>query len=153
ALALAIGLPVTLRARPPAPPALPATATTEGKPPMKPYRLGAGRRALNYAIRQLITLGLAGHNELLTVTRRTTGRPRLTPVRPLSYEGQRWLVAPYGPVSWVKNARAAGEVTLSHGRHRHTFTITEAGPGDSAAVLREYVRLVPVTRPYFTARP
>lgn len=120
---------------------------------MKPYRVGAGRRAVNYVTKKLIGLGLARHYELLTVTGRTTGRPRSTPVRPVSYQGQNWLVAPYGPVSWVKNARAAGQVTLSHGRHRHTAKITEAGPGDSAAVLREYVRLVPVTRPYFTAGP
>ena len=114
---------------------------------MKRYRLGAGRRAINFAARGLITLGLGGHYELLTVAGRTTGLPRSTPVRPVRYARQRWLVAPYGPVSWVRNARAADEVTLSRGRHQHRFKITEAAPGDSATVLREYARLVPVTRP------
>ncbi len=45
---------------------------------MKRYRLGAGRRAINFAARGLITLGLGGHYELLTVAGRTTGLPRST---------------------------------------------------------------------------
>lgn len=48
---------------------------------MKPCRLGAGRRAINHATTGLITLGLARHYELLTVTGRTTGQPRSTRVR------------------------------------------------------------------------
>ena len=38
-------------------------------------------------------LAEAGHNQLLTGTGRTTGRPRSTPVRPARYGGQRWLAA------------------------------------------------------------
>jgi deazaflavin-dependent oxidoreductase (nitroreductase family) len=121
---------------------------------MKAYRLGPGRRAANIMIRMLLTAGVAGQNyALLTIPGRTTGRPRSVPVRPLTYDGRQWLVAPYGPVSWVQNARAAGEVTLSRGRHRWQAKATECGPDESVEVLREYVRLVPVTRPYFNARP
>jgi deazaflavin-dependent oxidoreductase (nitroreductase family) len=121
---------------------------------MKEYRLGPGRRVTNTIIRALLALGLAGRNyALLTVPGRTTGRPRSTPVRPISHDGQQWLVAPYGAVSWVRNVRAAGEVTLSRGRRRWQATAAECGPGESAEILREYSRLVPVTRPYFDARP
>ncbi len=122
---------------------------------MKQYRLGPGRRAANQMTRALLASGLASpHYALLTVPGRKTGQPRSTPVRPITRNGQRWLVAPpYGPVSWVRNARAAGEVTLSRGRHRWRAKIAECGAEESAEILREYVRLVPVTRPYFNAQP
>jgi surface antigen len=53
---------------------------------------------------------------LLTTTGRVTGRRYTVPVVPVDHAGARWLVAPYGPVAWVDNARAAGTVTLRHGR-------------------------------------
>jgi deazaflavin-dependent oxidoreductase (nitroreductase family) len=119
---------------------------------MKEYQLGPGRRVLNMIIGGLLRSGLAGRNyALLTVPGRVTGRPRSTPVRPLSYGGERWLVAPYGAVSWVRNARAAGEVTLTRGRRRWHGKVSECGLDESGEVLREYARLVPVTRPYFAA--
>ena len=41
---------------------------------------------------------------LLTTRGRKTGRPRTNPVVPVEHDRRRWLVAPYGPVSWVHNA-------------------------------------------------
>jgi len=121
---------------------------------MKTYRLGITRRGANAAIKALVASGLvSGHYALLTVRGRSTGRPYTTPVRLIERDGQRWLVAPYGAVSWVRNARAAGEVTLRRGRHRWIATVTECDAQQSAPVLRDYVRAVPVTRPYFDARP
>ncbi len=38
---------------------------------------------------------------------RPQDRPRTNPVTVVEHDGRRWLVAPYGPVSWVHNARAA----------------------------------------------
>ena len=67
--------------------------------------------------------------------------------------GRRWLVGPYGEVGWVRNVRAAGRVTLSRGRRSETLTATPLGPADSAVVLRQYLREVPITRPYFDVRP
>jgi hypothetical protein len=58
---------------------------------------------------------------------RKSGRTYSTPVI-LIENGQRWLVAPYGEVSWVRNARAAGQVTLSRGRRREEIKISEVGP-------------------------
>ena len=49
---------------------------------------------------------------LLTVRGRKTGKPYSTPVTLVEEDDQRWLVAPYGQVGWLKNARAAGEVAL-----------------------------------------
>jgi hypothetical protein len=66
---------------------------------------------------------------------------------------RRWLVAPYGEVGWVRNARAAGSVTIERGRRAETLRLTELGPRDSARILQRYVREVPITRPYFDVMP
>jgi len=62
---------------------------------------------------------------LLTTQGRTTGRPRSNPVVPVEHGGRRWLVAPYGLVSWVHNARAAGRVSLTRRRDTRDYTIRE----------------------------
>src|SRR5947209_16737991 len=99
------------------------------------YRLGVSRRVVNAVITPLTRLGLAGrHTYLLTVRGRKTGRPHSTPVT-LVENGERWLVAPYGEVSWVWNARAAGEVTLQRAGRAQTVRIEEVGPQEAAPVL------------------
>jgi deazaflavin-dependent oxidoreductase (nitroreductase family) len=119
----------------------------------KTYRLGRGRRLVNSVMRGLLRAGLmGGHTYLLSVPGRKSGRIYSTPVT-LVENGERWLVAPYGEVSWVRNARAAGQVTLSRGRHREELAIHELGAEESAPVLREYVRSVAVVRPFFGASP
>jgi hypothetical protein len=65
--------------------------------------------------------------------------------------GQRWLVAGYGPASWVLNTRAAREVTLSRGGRSETYKVEEAGAEDAIPVLRKYIAEIRVTRPYFDA--
>ncbi len=118
------------------------------------YRLGLGRRAANRLVRLLLRLGLMpGPTYLLTVPGRRTGRPMSTPVTLVEDGGERWLVAPYGDVGWVRNARAAGQVTLSRGGRSETLPIRELSPADAAPVLQRYVTRVPITRPYFDARP
>ena len=67
--------------------------------------------------------------------------------------GQRWLVAPYGPVGWVRNARAAGWVLLRRRGRSERVRIIELGPEESAPVLKAYVQRVSIVRPYFDARP
>jgi deazaflavin-dependent oxidoreductase (nitroreductase family) len=90
------------------------------------YRPTASRRAINWAVRQLAKRGLAGrHVYVLTVRGRKTGRRYETPVT-LIENGDRWLVAPYGEVNWVRNARAAGEVELTRARRTETLRIEEA---------------------------
>jgi hypothetical protein len=67
--------------------------------------------------------------------------------------GRRWLVAPYGPVGWVRNARAAGRVNIRRARTSHDYAIREVGPDEAGPVLKRYVAVAGVTRPYFTAQP
>jgi deazaflavin-dependent oxidoreductase (nitroreductase family) len=120
----------------------------------RPYRHSAWRRGLNALVRVMLRLGIGPpRTYLLTVPGRTTGRLYTTPVTLVEVEGRRWLVAPYGEVAWVRNARAAGRVTLSRGRRVETVAIAEAAPEDAAPILRRYVTEVPITRPYFDARP
>ena len=116
----------------------------------KPYRLSPGRRAINAIVRPLAKLGLAGvRTYLLTVPGRTSGRLWSTPVSIVEEGGERWLVAPYGDRSWVKNARAAGSVELRRGRRREHLVVEELAPEQAVPVLREYYRCGRVTRPFF----
>jgi deazaflavin-dependent oxidoreductase (nitroreductase family) len=118
------------------------------------YRLSPGRRAANRVVRLLLRLGLMpGPTYLLTVPGRRTGRPLSTPVTLVEEGRDRWLVAPYGDVAWVRNARAAGQVTLTRGGRAETVPIRELSAADAAPVLQRYVTRVPITRPYFDATP
>ena len=105
---------------------------------------------INAVVRRLVNTPLAPpHTYLLTVRGRKTGRPHSTPVYLIEHGDERWLVAPYGQVGWVKNARVAGEVTLSRRGRTASAALEPLGPQESASVLREYVQQVPVVRPFF----
>ena len=118
------------------------------------YRLGVARRIVNGIIRALLRMGLGPARTYLLVTRgRTTGRVYRTPVTLVEQLPRRWLVAPYGEVGWVRNARVAGSVTLERGRRAETLRLAELGPRESARILQMYVREVPITRPYFDVAP
>ena len=86
---------------------------------------------------------------LITVTGRKSGRRYSTPVQILFLDGERWLVAPYGVVAWVRNARASGEVELTRARRTERVLIEEVGPDEAAPVLREYLRDTPIVKPFF----
>jgi hypothetical protein len=64
-----------------------------------------GWRAGNAMVSVLARAGI-GPIYLLSTRGRRSGRLRTTPVVPVEHAGKRWLVAPYGAVSWVHNARA-----------------------------------------------
>jgi deazaflavin-dependent oxidoreductase (nitroreductase family) len=120
----------------------------------KCYRLTPLRRVANVLMRQLLRLNLAPRTTvLLTVPGRRSGRPRSTPVILVEEDGKRWLVAPYGPVGWVRNARAAGQVQLSRGRHSETVRLKELAAEAAAPILKAYLERVPITRPYFDVTP
>lgn len=120
----------------------------------KDYRLGPARRALNTVLTAALRAGIGPRtSRLLTVVGRKSGLPRTTPVTLVERDGTLWLVAPYGPVAWVHNVRAAGEVTLRKGRRTEVRAAVEAGPDEAAPVLREYVQRVAVVRPYVAAGP
>jgi deazaflavin-dependent oxidoreductase (nitroreductase family) len=115
------------------------------------YRPGRGRHMENTVMSALVRVGLVPRSYLLTTRGRKTGRPRTNPVVPVEHGGRRWLVAPYGPVSWVHNARAAGRVSLTRRRDTRDYTTREASPEEAGPVLQRYIRIAPSTRPYFQA--
>jgi deazaflavin-dependent oxidoreductase (nitroreductase family) len=120
----------------------------------KEYRLSFRTRLINTVFRLMTRLGLrASHRHILSVRGRKSGRLYSTPVDVIEAGGHRWLVAGYGPANWVRNARAAGEVNLSRGKHSETFKVNEAGGADAVPVLRKYMAEIRVTRPYFDASP
>jgi deazaflavin-dependent oxidoreductase (nitroreductase family) len=118
------------------------------------YRLGFWRRLINRLIRASLRLGVnPPHTYLLTVRGRKSGQIYSTPVTLVEDNGERWLVAPYGEVSWVKNARAAGQVSLSRGWRSETVKLVELASEEAAAVLKQYLIRVPIVRPFFDVTP
>jgi len=118
--------------------------------PVREYRKSRGDRAGNAIFSVLARAGI-GPAHLLTTRGRKTGRPRTTPVILVVRGQQRWLVAPYGAVPWVLNARAAGQVRLRRGRDRHDYTLRQLPPAQAGPILQHYIRIAPATRPYFQA--
>ena len=62
------------------------------------------------------------------------------------------MVAPYGPVSWVHNARASGRATLRYGRAKGDYAVREVGAAEAGPVLKRYVAIATKTRPHFYAK-
>lgn len=109
-----------------------------------------GWRAGNAMVSVLARVGV-GPIHLLTTRGRKSGRPHIIPVVPIEQDGRRWLVAPYGAVSWVHNARAAGRVSLRYGRTRRDYAVREASAREAGPVLRRYVAIATKTRAQFGA--
>jgi len=61
------------------------------------------------------------------------------------------LLRPTGEVSWVHNARAAGQVELSRGRTSKSYSIRQASAQEAGPILKQYVQIASATRPYFAA--
>jgi deazaflavin-dependent oxidoreductase (nitroreductase family) len=89
---------------------------------------------------------------LVTTTGRNTGRRYTNPVVPIEGDGRLWLVAPYGAVAWVRNARAAGRVSLRRGRHERECAIREVGASEAGPVLKRYLGIANRTRASFQAK-
>lgn len=116
----------------------------------KTFQNTRSHQFVNRVMKVMIRLGIAPHNTyLLAVRGRKSGQLYSTPVTLVRKDDQYWLVAPYGVVSWVKNARAAGEVMLRRGRQSSTVKVVELGAEESAPILKEYMKREPITRPYF----
>lgn len=127
------------------------TERADGRPRR---RRGPGRRLVDGTVTALVRLGAGPRGTvLLTVPGRASGVPRTTPVTLVEDAGTRWLVAPYGPVAWVHNVRAAGAVDVRRGRRRERLTVEEVDAATGAPVLRQYVREVAVVRRVFDVSP
>jgi deazaflavin-dependent oxidoreductase (nitroreductase family) len=120
----------------------------------KPYQRTFVVRLVNQVMRALIRLNLAPRGMyILSVQGRKSGRWYTTPVTLVQEKEQRWLVAPYGNVAWVQNAQAAGYINLTRGQKTEKVTIVEIGYVESAPILKKYLALEPIVRPYFDVYP
>ena len=93
-----------------------------------------------------------GSLTLLSVRGCKSGNVYTTPVALVEDQGNRWLVAAFGEVNWVRNLRAAGEAQLRHGRRSETINVVELGIVEAAPILKQFLKkyqLVPFFRPYF----
>lgn len=124
---------------------------TEGAEPLPTFSAGRGRRAMDSVVGLIIRRRLFPRSYLLTTTGRRTGQPLTHPVTPVERDGRRWLVSPYGQVSWVHNARASGRVTLQRGGRTEECAVRELGPDEAAPILKEYLAITGPPRRYFRA--
>ncbi|MFC1960945.1 nitroreductase family deazaflavin-dependent oxidoreductase [Chloroflexota bacterium] len=120
----------------------------------KTYQITGRVRFINRLMKTSIRWGIAPKQmHMLTVKGRKTGKLYSTPVSIIEQDGSRWLVAPYGEVGWVRNARAAQQVTLNRGGKSETLKIEAVGAEEAAPVLKTYIAKEAITRPYFDAGP
>lgn len=122
----------------------------DGREP-RTYRRGRGHRMENRIMTVAAGLGLIPHSSVLITRGRRTGERRENPITVITVGGRDWLVAPYGAVPWVLNARAAGRVEIRRRGRTRAYAVTEVGPDEAGPVLKDYVRIATVTRAYFVA--
>jgi deazaflavin-dependent oxidoreductase (nitroreductase family) len=115
--------------------------------PARQYRPSRGRRVGDAIMSVFVRAGVVPSTYLLTTRGRRTGRPLTHPVTVVEHDGRRWLVAPYGPVSWVHNARAAGWVSVGRRGDRRAYAIREVPAAEAGPVLKRYVGVATATRP------
>jgi deazaflavin-dependent oxidoreductase (nitroreductase family) len=97
-------------------------------------------RAFNRFFGFMVGLGLGlKHNYLLQVRGRKSGKLYSTPIDLLEMDGKRFLVAPRGRTQWVRNAEAAGEVTLKKGNFRQGFTLRAIPDAQKPVLLQAYL--------------
>jgi deazaflavin-dependent oxidoreductase (nitroreductase family) len=99
------------------------------------------RTVFNPMVAALTRAGISvwGSREL-RVRGRKSGEWRTTPVNLLTFEGERYLVAPRGETQWVRNLRVAGGGELRVGRHIEAFQATELDDDEKVEVLRAYLK-------------
>jgi deazaflavin-dependent oxidoreductase (nitroreductase family) len=100
----------------------------------------AFERLFNRAYGFLVGLGLGfSYNYLLQVRGRKSGKLYSTPIDLLDLGGKQYLVAPRGRTQWVRNAEAAGEITLKKGGVRRTFRLRPLDGPEKLKVLQNYL--------------
>jgi deazaflavin-dependent oxidoreductase (nitroreductase family) len=99
------------------------------------------RNVFNRAVALFTRLGIGvAGSRVLEVRGRKSGEWRRTPVNPLDFEGERYLVAPRGHTQWVRNVRARGEGRLVIGRRVEDFRAVELGDEEKPQLLRAYLK-------------
>jgi deazaflavin-dependent oxidoreductase (nitroreductase family) len=117
------------------------------------YKLGPVRKGFNSVFKKVLGAGIPTPGLAVLTTRgRKTGKEHSTPVQLIEQDNDRYLVAAYGVVPWVHNARAAGTVELARGHDSGGYSIEELSPERAAPILKKYVKRAPIVLPYFDAK-
>src|SRR3954447_13257756 len=101
---------------------------------------------LKYVNKVMIGLQKLGVNfgpVVLTVPGRKTGKPRSTPVTPMTVDGKRYVVGGLPGADWTANARAAGEATIHSGRRTERVRMGEIPADEARPLLRAFPVEVP----------
>jgi deazaflavin-dependent oxidoreductase (nitroreductase family) len=94
----------------------------------------------NRAFGFLVGLGIGpDYMRLLQVRGRKTGRIYSSPVNLLEFGGKPVLVAPRGRTQWVRNAEAAGVITLKKGRAQNQYRLRAVPDADKPEILKLYL--------------
>ncbi len=111
-------------------------------PPLPAFREPtAVEKLFNRAFGFVVGLGLGPSHihHLLQVRGRKSGKLYATPVDLLELNGKRYLVAPRGRTQWVRNAEAAGEITLKRGSQRERFRLCALSDVEKLPILKAYL--------------
>jgi deazaflavin-dependent oxidoreductase (nitroreductase family) len=93
---------------------------------------------------QKLGFGFGGKGPIvLTVPGRKTGKPRSTPVTPMTVDGERYVVGGLPGSDWAANARAAGEAELRQGRNVERVRMVEIPVEAARPLLRAFPVEVP----------
>lgn len=103
-------------------------------------------KTVNRVMMWLSRLG-AGPTQTLQTTGRKSGKGREVPVTPIHVEGEEYIVAPYGAVSWVLNARANPAATLRRGSHVRQIELIDVSE-EAPEVVKAYWDKMPYPRRY-----
>jgi deazaflavin-dependent oxidoreductase (nitroreductase family) len=99
------------------------------------------KNVFNRVVAGLTRLGVSvWGSRVLEVPGRKTGEPRRTPVNLMTFEGQRYLVAPRGHTQWVRNLRASRQGKLFVGRRSEDFSAVELPDEEKPDLLRAYLK-------------
>src|SRR5437868_12015252 len=100
----------------------------------------AGERVFNRLFGFVVGLGWGfPYNYLLQVRGRKSGKIYSTPIDLLEKDGKRFLVAPRGRTQWVRNAEAAGEITLKKGKLQQRFRLRGLSDEEKPEILKAYL--------------
>jgi deazaflavin-dependent oxidoreductase (nitroreductase family) len=100
----------------------------------------AVEKVFNQVFGFLVGIGIRfPHKYLLQVRGRKSGKIYSTPINLLEFKDKRFLVAPRGRTQWVRNAEAAGEVTLKTGRVQPKFRLRPVAEAEKPEILKAYL--------------
>ena len=123
----------------------------------QPFRMTRTMRLGTALLKALLRAGVPmGPLALLSVRGRKSGRVYATPVALVQQGSERWLVAAFGEVNWVRNLRAAGQAQLIRGRHTEPIDVVELDSTEAAPILQRFLQayhLVPFIPPSFSVTP